>query len=97
MTDSQVEAENVDDGKIGVEKEKYRFMQKYYHKGAFYTDDDVIGEALKKTNEAAPVLEDKFDKTILPEIMQVKNFGMAGRTKYTHLVDQDTTDFSVFL
>ena len=36
--------------------------------------------------------EDKFNLGALPKVLQVKNFGKRGRTKYTHLMDQDTTN-----
>lgn len=69
--------------------------RRYYHKGAFYMDDDSVVDKndVRRKEYNAPTLEDHFDKKKLPKILQVKNFGKIGRTKYTHLTDQDTTDF----
>ncbi|ORX45704.1 hypothetical protein DM01DRAFT_1339930 [Hesseltinella vesiculosa] len=75
------------------DKGEFTFMQKYYHKGAFY--QDMAGkEEIFQRDYSAPTMNDVRKREILPEIMQVKNFGLAGRTKYTHLKDQDTTDRS---
>lgn len=81
-------------------KQKWRFMQKYYHKGAFFQSevDDVAATAgsdnIFARDFSAPTGEDKMNKTILPKVMQVKHFGRSGRTKWTHLVNEDTTDWN---
>jgi len=76
-------------------KAQWNFLQKYYHKGAFYRTFDEEDKIMDdhKWDFNKPTLEDKFDKTVLPKVMQVKNFGRSGRTKYTHLSDQDTTNW----
>ncbi|KAI9319251.1 splicing factor, Prp19-binding domain-containing protein [Dichotomocladium elegans] len=71
------------------EKGQHTFMQKYYHKGAFFRgtdEDDVL-----KRDYSAPTVDEVRRKDLLPKVMQVKNFGLAGRTKWTHLVNEDTS------
>ncbi|XP_059646470.1 uncharacterized protein LOC132293145 [Cornus florida] len=81
-------------------KQKWRFMQKYYHKGAFFQSDPddyaatAGADGIYTRDFSAPTGEDKMDKTILPKVMQVKHFGRSGRTKWTHLVNEDTTDWN---
>ncbi|KAJ3062211.1 Microfibrillar-associated protein 1 [Quaeritorhiza haematococci] len=87
MTDAEIRAEN-EKLRPKKEKSKLTFLQRYYHKGAFFQDTE---EEVVKRDASAPTLEDRFDKTILPEVMQVKKFGRAGRTKWTHLANEDTT------
>jgi len=83
-----------------ITKQKWKFMQKYYHKGAFFQEgaDDVMQSAGKddiySRDVSEPTGEDKMDKSILPKVMQVKHFGRSGRTKWTHLVNEDTTDWN---
>lgn len=84
-------------------KGKQAFLQKYWHKGAFHQvcspsstrvyrliiplqDQEIL-----KRHDFTESTESTMDVSLLPQVMQVKNFGKRGRTKYTHLVDQDTS------
>ena len=80
----------------GADKEKWRFLQKYYHKGAFYQDEDEQGNSklgpVMAQDFGAPTGKDSWqDKSTLPKPMQVKNFGFKGQVKWTHLSAEDTT------
>jgi len=90
MTDEEVMRENKKDPTKNKKATEMKFLQKYYHKGAFFGDELKV---IEKTHDwTAPTGEDKsLDRRILPNVMQVKNFGRASRSKYTHLTDQDTT------
>ncbi|KIK04314.1 hypothetical protein K443DRAFT_427001 [Laccaria amethystina LaAM-08-1] len=67
-------------------KGQQKFLQKYWHKGAFHQDEEIL-----KRHDFTEATESTIDVSMLPKVMQVKNFGKRSRTKYTHLLDQDTT------
>jgi microfibrillar-associated protein 1 len=98
LTDAERAHENKvlgsDDTEKG-EKTKYRFMQTYYHKGGFFQDSS---DPIFQRDYNLAVGEEIRDKTMLPKAMQVRRdkFGKKGQTKYTHLNDQDTTNFDPF-
>lgn len=67
-------------------KGSQKFLQKYWHKGAFHQDDEVLTK-----HDYTAATESTVDVSMLPSVMQVRDFGKRSRTKYTHLVDQDTS------
>jgi len=87
MTDDEIAALNR--RKPEKDRGKMKFLQKYFHKGAFYQDNDHA--IFKRDFNKATGVDAEVDKERLPKVLQVKNFGKMSRTKYTHLVDQDTT------
>ena len=78
-------------------KQKIQFMQKYYNKGVYFQERDQNGklQELFMRDYNAPV-EGDFDKTNMPKILQKRRgeFGKKGQSKYTHLTNEDTTDFN---
>lgn len=98
MTDEERLEEDRRMGKMTADearqnKPKMKFLQRYYHKGAFYMDSESVQNPndVRAKDYTAPTLEENVNRDAMPKILQVRNFGKRGRTKYTHLVDQDTT------
>ena len=48
-------------------------------------------EELYKRDFSEATIDEVRHRELLPEVLQVKRFGRAGQTKYTHLQDQDTS------
>ena len=65
-----------------------RFMQKYYHKGAFYQDEEIL-----KRDYSEAVEDQVIHPENLPKPLQIRGQGqgLAGRSKWTHLANEDTT------
>jgi microfibrillar-associated protein 1 len=69
-------------------KGKMQFMQKYYHKGGFYQDEEIL-----KRDYNVATAEEHTNKEVLPKSLQIRTgeLGRAGRTKWTHLTAEDTS------
>lgn len=100
MTDAEREE---DDRKLDASSKSrddvkaFNFLQKYYHRGGFFQDKARTGEEpLYLRDYHEPTEEEKFDKKLLPEAMQLRRgqFGKKGQVKHTHLSAVDTTDKS---
>lgn len=75
-----------------------QFMQKYFHKGAFF-QEDLAELGLDKRNLMGARFEDQTDRQVLPEYMQIRDMtklGKKGRTRYRDMKTEDTGKWGDF-
>jgi len=74
------------------EKGDVKFLQKYFHKGAFFTED-LKSAGLAARDTMGGKFEDEVDKSVLPKYMQIRDMnklGKKGRTRYVDMRAEDT-------
>ncbi|CAL3966438.1 hypothetical protein PZA11_003094 [Diplocarpon coronariae] len=79
-------------------KNKMGFMQKYYHKGAFY-QDDAEAQGLGQRDIMGSKFADDVDRELLPQALQMRDLtklGKKGATKYKDLKSEDTGRWGQF-
>ncbi|KAL8779468.1 MAG: hypothetical protein Q9213_006922 [Squamulea squamosa] len=74
-------------------KGRMGYMQKYFHKGAFFQDDAKAGGMDRRDIMGSRYQDDVVNRELLPEYMQIRDMtrlGRKGRTKYKDLKSEDT-------
>lgn len=84
-------------------KGKMAYMQKYFHKGAFFQGDEEQDEEVKavlnRDLAGARFVDETSSKEVLPEYMRIRDMsklGKKGRTKYQDLKSEDTGRWGTF-
>ncbi|WBW74467.1 splicing associated factor Saf3 [Schizosaccharomyces osmophilus] len=85
----KLDRQEAEESRQGKKKKPVQFLQKFYHRGAFYQDQDIV-----RNRDYSEAAEGEIQhKETLPKAMQVRGntFGMAGQTRWTHLANEDTS------
>ena len=75
------------------------YMQKYFHKGAFFQDDARAEGLDRRDIMGSRYADDVSNRDLLPEYMQIRDMtklGRKGRTKYKDLKSEDTGKWGTF-
>ncbi|KAL8908954.1 MAG: hypothetical protein Q9207_000530 [Kuettlingeria erythrocarpa] len=74
-------------------KGKMGYMQKYFHRGAFFQDDAKAEGTDRRDIMGSRYQDDVVNRELLPQYMQIRDMtrlGRKGRTKYKDLKTEDT-------
>ena len=80
-------------------KGKMGYMQKYFHKGAFFQDDAKAEGLDRRDIMGSRYQDDVANRELLPQYMQIRDMtklGRKGRTKYKDLKSEDTGRWGTF-
>ena len=80
-------------------KGKMGYMQKYFHKGAFFQDDAKAEGLDRRDIMGSRYQDDVSNRELLPQYMQIRDMtklGRKGRTKYKDLKSEDTGRWGTF-
>lgn len=103
LTDEERRAE--DEAFLAQQKEekdakgKMAYMQKYFHRGAFYQDDEAAESLAKRDIMGSRFADDVKNRELLPKALQLRDMtklGKKGASKYRDLKSEDTGRWGEF-